>query len=61
MSSLNDRLRGLFGPDQLSHLERVRDAMLEDPTVLDNHKKEKVRGEEVSSTGEKGLSVQNGG
>jgi len=50
MPSLNDALRNLYGETQLPQLDRVRNAMLDDPTVLDN-RKEKERGGKESSTG----------
>lgn len=57
MSSLVESLRGLFTPSQLVHLEKVRDAMLADPTVLDNHSREKRDGrQEGSSPQEAGVA-----
>lgn len=46
-------LRGMFTEGQLCELDRVREAMLRDPTVLDNRKKGNGDGEgqEGSSSG----------
>lgn len=41
MASVGALLRGLFLPEQLQALDRVREEMLADPTVLDNHSRDR--------------------
>lgn len=55
MPSLNDALRNLYGETQLPQLDRVRNAMLDDPTVLDN-RKEKDSGKEGISPSKERVS-----
>lgn len=47
MLSVSQQLRALFQPEQVDALDRVRQAMLADPTILDNHSREKRDGKEV--------------
>jgi hypothetical protein len=47
MASVGQLLRDLFLPEQLQALDMVRGEMLMDPTIFDNHSREKRNGEEV--------------
>ena len=46
-------LRSMYSSEQLEQLEKVRDKMIDDPTILDNHSREKrnASGEEASEAG----------
>lgn len=39
MPTVSEQLRSLYLPEQLTAMEKVRDRMLDDPTLLDNHSK----------------------
>lgn len=45
MASRYEQLLALYPDSQLRQMERVRDAMLEDPTALDNRREESSEGE----------------
>lgn len=47
MRSVAAELRDLYTAEQLEALDRVRGKMIEDPTILDTHSREKRDGKEV--------------